>query len=107
MSITKTFDFKKGSSFGAEGVYTPETGGPTNLTGVTIESSIRDSRNNIYTLSVTIIDSTHFALSYDLTDDWALGSAFWDLKFSKDGVVFYSDTVVINVLKNVTPASAS
>lgn len=107
MSTTQTFDFKKGSTFGVEGIYTPEAGGPTDLTGVTIQSSVRDSRGNVYTLTVIITDSTHFSMSYDLTDGWSLGSAFWDLKFSQNGVVFYSDTVVINVLKNVTPVSAS
>jgi len=96
------FDFKKGSSFGANCVYTPDAGGPTDLTGVTIVSSVRDSRGFAYNLTVNVIDATHFSLICYNTQPWYPGTAFWDIQFSINGTVFYSDTVLINVLNNVT-----
>lgn len=44
MAISQTpISFKQGTSFGATCVYTPETGGPANLTGITITTAFRDA----------------------------------------------------------------
>ena len=99
---TQIVTFKRASTFGASCTYTPETGGPADLTGVSIASDVRDANGKIYACAVTVIDPTHFSISYDNTSGWALGSAYWDIRFSTNGVVFFSDTVVLNIINNVT-----
>ena len=55
MAISPTpIAFKQGTSFGANCVYTQDQGGPADLTGVTIQSAIRDAGYNYYPLTVTV-----------------------------------------------------
>lgn len=103
---TDTFNFKRGQTFGATCTYVPEAGGPTNLDGVTIASSIKDASSNApYATTVTIIDPTHFTVRYSDTANWRVGTAYWDIKFSVGDIVFMTETVVINVVPNVTPVA--
>ena len=54
MAISPTpIAFKQGTSFGANCVYTQDQGGPADLTGITIQSAIRDAGYNYYPLTVT------------------------------------------------------
>lgn len=100
------FNWKRGQTFGASCTYVPETGGPVDLTGVTITSSIKDSsRNKAYPLTVTVTDPTHFTLTLADTTDWQVGTAYWDIRFAIGDVVFYSETVAFNVVQEITPAS--
>ena len=104
---TTVIEFKRGTSFGAVCTYTPEAGGPANLTGVTISSSIRDSAHKLYSLTVTTTSPTTFTLSYaGDSSDWWLGTAYWDIRFSYGaGSVFYTQTLILNVIPNITPNS--
>ena len=102
---TDTFNFKRGQTFGASCTYIPDEGGPTDLTGVSIASSIRDGSGNLYTTSVVVTDPTHFTVRYSDTSNWRVGTAYWDIKFATNDIVFMSETVVINVIPNVTPVS--
>jgi hypothetical protein len=36
------------------------------------------------------------------TADWATGTARWDIKFSNNGSVFYSETMRLDVIGQVT-----
>ena len=99
---TSVVNFKRASTFGASCTYTPETGGPPDLNGISIASDVRDANGKIYSCSVDVLDPTHFNISYENTSGWALGSAYWDIRFSESGVVFFSDTVVLNIINNVT-----
>ena len=101
---SQVINWKRASTFGATVTYTPETGWPTNLTGVTVTSDIRDANRKLYTCTVVITSPTTFTVTNSSTDLWAVGSAYWDIRFTKDGTVFFSDTVVINVIDNVTTA---
>jgi hypothetical protein len=103
MPCAPNFSFTRGSTFSANCVYTPDAGGPPDLDGVTIQSRVRDARGYQHTLTTTVTSSTTFVLSYDNTEDWYAGTAFWDILFINNGVAFYSQTVNINVVNNVTP----
>jgi len=100
---TSTLQFKRGSTFGASVTYTASEGSPPDLTGLTITSDIRDSAGKIYSCTVVVTSSTTFTVSYSNTADWHLGSAYWDIRFS-DGIVFFSETAVLNIVNNVTVA---
>jgi hypothetical protein len=80
---------------------TVTSGSPT-LDGVTITSDVRDSHGKIYVCSVVVTSPTTFSVSYDATAAWNLGSAYWDIRFANNGVVFFSDTAVLNIVDNIT-----
>ena len=99
-----TVTFKRGTSFGASVVYTPEAGGLANLIGVTVTSTILDADRNEFEL-VTVVagNGLSFTATYaGDTGDWAVGTARWDIKFSNAGSIFYSDTMRIDVIGQVT-----
>jgi hypothetical protein len=102
---TDTFNFKRGQTFGASCTYVPQAGGPPDLTGVSIASSIKDSSGVLYDTTVVITDPTHFSVRYSDTSCWRVGTAYWDIKFSVNDIIFMSETVVINVVPNVTPVA--
>jgi len=102
MSCT-THEFKRGETFNGVATYTPEAGWPADLTGVTVVTALRDSRNQLHYFDVTMTDSTHFTVRSDTTEKWHTGTAYWDIKFSEGGVVFYSETILLIIIPNVTP----
>jgi hypothetical protein len=109
MSINQVIEFKRSSTFGAVVTYTPETAWPTDLTGVTITSNIRDSRNSLFDFTVVLTSPTTFNVTMDasVTEKWAVGTAFWDIRFDW-GTISLSKTALLNIVNNVTiPPSAS
>ena len=106
MSCPNTVSFKRGTSFAASCTYTPSAGAPANLTGTTVTSSIVDSQYNQYDLTVTIAAGglTFTAVYPGDSSSWALGLAKWDLRFQYGGTVFYSTTMRIDVIGEVTPS---
>jgi hypothetical protein len=99
-----TVTFKRGTSFGASVVYTPEVGGLANLIGVTVTSTIIDADRNEFDLVVVVaVNGLSFTATYpDSTSDWGIGTARWDIKFSNGGSVFYSETMRLDVIGQVT-----
>ena len=100
---TDIIQFKRGSTFGASVTYTASEGSPPDLTGLTITSDIRDSAGKLYSCTVVVTSSTTFTVSFSDTSNWHLGSAYWDIRFS-DGIIFFSETAVLNIVNNVTVA---
>jgi hypothetical protein len=43
-----------------------------------------------------------FVSSYSPTSAWTLGSARWDIKFAYGTTVFYSETMRLNIIDQVT-----
>ena len=99
-----TVTFKRGTSFGASVVWNPEAGGLANLIGVTVTSTILDADRNEFELVVTVAgNGLSFTAEYaGDTGDWAVGTARWDIKFTNNGSIFYSDTMRIDVIGQVT-----
>lgn len=99
-----TVTFKRGTSFSASVVWNPEVGGLANLIGVTVTSTIIDSQQNEYDLACTVAGNglSLTAVYSGDTSAWATGSARWDLKFSNNGSVFFSDTMRLDVIGQVT-----
>jgi hypothetical protein len=83
----------------------PANGSLTNLVGVTIQSALMTSDEVVYPAVVTIDDPNVLAWRVDIMDttNFALGVAQWDFKFLRDGEIFYTETVELKIVKNITP----
>jgi hypothetical protein len=99
-----TVTFKRGTSFAASVDYTPETGGIPDLDGVTVTSAIIDAERNEYDLTVVVAgDGLSFTATYaGSTANWAIGTARWDIKFLNGDSVFYSETMRLDIIGQVT-----
>ena len=99
-----TATFKRGTTFSATVTYTPAAGGPANLTSTTITSAIKDAGGAEYDLVITkAVDGLSFTAVYSgSTSAWAIGNAKWDIKFVTAGSTFYSETLRLNVIEQVT-----
>jgi len=102
LMATPIIPFKRSSTFAAACEYVPEQGGPSNLDGITITSDIRDAGGKISYCTVVVTSPTTFNVSYSDTSKWHLGSSYWDIRFARNGVVFFTDTVILSVINNVT-----
>jgi hypothetical protein len=103
MTCSTSVTFKRGTTFAGTVTYTPETGGPANLLTTTVTSSIIDAANQVYPTTITMAgDGLSFVASYSPTANWSLGSARWDIKFAYGTTVFYSETMRLNVIDQVT-----
>ena len=101
---TTSVTFKRGTSFAGTCTYTPDAGGPATITSVTITSDIITSDGSVYPTTITKAgNGLSFVVRY--TGDsgsWALGTARWDIKFINAGAVFYSETMRLNIIDQVT-----
>lgn len=100
-----TVTFKRGTNFGSSTVFSPEAPPAIQtLSGVTVTSTIIDADRNVYPLTVVVAGNfLSFTADYSgSTDDWAIGTARWDIKFSQGTTVFYSDTMRLDIVGQVT-----
>lgn len=103
MTCSTSVTFKRGTTFAGTVTYTPETGGPANLLTTTVTSSIIDYANNTYPCTITMaVDGLSFVASVPDTTKWTLGNARWDIKFAYSTTIFYSETMRLNVIDQVT-----
>ena len=103
MTCSTSVTFKRGTTFAATVTYTPEAGGPANLLTTTVTSSVIDYSGAVYPLTITMAgNGLSFVASYSSTDAWALGSARWDVRFTYGTTVFFSETMRLNVIDQVT-----
>lgn len=103
MTCSTTVTFKRGTTFAGTVTYTPQTGGPANLLTTTVTSDIVDSAGNRYPCSIAMaIDGLSFVASVSDTTVWSLGNARWDIKFAYGTTVFYSETMRLSVIDQVT-----
>ena len=104
MSCT-TVTFKRGTNFGSSTVFTPEAPPAIqDLIGVTVTSTIIDADRNEYELTVVVAgNGLSFTADYTGdTGDWAIGTARWDIKFTQGTTIFYSDTMRLDIIGQVT-----
>jgi hypothetical protein len=103
MTCSTSVTFKRGTTFAGTVTYTPQAGGPANLLTTTVTSSIIDASNQVYPTTITMAgDGLSFVASYSPTANWTIGSARWDIKFAYGTTVFYSETMRLNVIDQVT-----
>lgn len=103
MSCSTSVTFKRGTTFAGTVTYTPAAGGPANLLTTTVTSDIIDAGNCTYHTTITMApDGLSFVASYTPTSAWNLGNARWDIKFAYGSTVFYSETMRLNVIDQVT-----
>jgi len=100
------FKFKRGATFAPTITYTPQEGGLATLVGATITSRIKDkSKQTAVSLVPTIAaDGLSFTLAAQgSTRGWTPGMKSWDIKVSIGDVVFYTNTVIFEVVEPETP----
>jgi hypothetical protein len=100
-----TVTFKRGTNFGSSTVFTPEAPPAIqDLIGVTVTSTIIDADRNEYELTVVVAgNGLSFTADYTGdTGDWAIGTARWDIKFTQGTTIFYSDTMRLDIIGQVT-----
>ena len=103
MTCSTSVTFKRGTTFAATVTYTPEAGGPANLLTTTVTSSVIDAAGAVYPLTITMAgNGLSFVASYSPTDAWALNSARWDIRFAYGSTVFFSQTLRLNIIDQVT-----
>jgi hypothetical protein len=103
MTCSTSVTFKRGTTFAATVTYTPEAGGPANLLTTTVTSSVIDYSGAVYPLTITMAgNGLSFVASYSPTDAWTLGGARWDIRFAYSSTVFYSETMRLNIIDQVT-----
>jgi endonuclease YncB( thermonuclease family) len=102
--MSTSVTFKRGTSFAGTCTYTPDAGGPSTITDVTLASDIITSDGTVYPCTITkAIDGLSFVVRYTGSSaNWSLGSARWDIKFINAGAVFYSETMRLNIIDQVT-----
>jgi hypothetical protein len=100
-----TVTFKRGTNFGSSTVFAPEAPPAIQtLSGVTVTSTIVDADRNEYELTVVVAGNfLSFTANYvGSTADWAIGTARWDIKFTQGTTIFYSDTMRLDIIGQVT-----
>jgi len=101
--MATTVTLKRGTTLAGTVNYTPGAG-PANLLGTTVTSDVIDVAGTTYHLAVNMAgDGLSFTLTYPYsTADWATGTGRWDIKFSTGGVIFYTETIRVLVIDEVT-----
>ena len=103
MTCSTTVTFKRGTTFAATVTYTPEAGGPANLLTTTVTSNIIDSDGATYPCTITMAGGgLSFVASVPDTTNFSLGNARWDIKFAYGTTIFYSETMRLSVIDQVT-----
>lgn len=94
---------KRGSTFSMKGTYSPVPGALESLTGAVVTSQVRKGGALVRNIDVEVApDGMSFAMEGGDTTDWPLGLLEWDVRIELDGVAIYTDTVLVDLLKNVT-----
>lgn len=96
--------FKREASFVAEMVWTPAAGEPANLIGCTVTSAVLDADRKRHELVVTnpSADGINYLVRQDETDDWAVGTAYWDVRIYNGSSIVYTTTWNFTVIPQVT-----
>jgi hypothetical protein len=93
---------KRTATYAIRGVYTPRPGYPANLSGTTIACDVKLSDGQYKATSVTLEpDNLTFTLRAD-TLHWTTGIGKSDIKFSANGVVWFTETFEVEVEPNIT-----
>lgn len=105
MTCSTTVTFKRGTTYAATVVYTPAAGGPANLLTTTVTSDVIDSVGVTYPCTITMAgNGLSFVASVADTTRWALGLARQDIRFVTGGVIYFSETMRLSVIDQVTDA---
>lgn len=101
--MATTVTMKRGTTLAGTVNYTPGAG-PANLLSTTVTSDVIDVAGTTYHLTVDMAgDGLSFVLRYDgSTADWNTGTGRWDIKFSTNGAIFYTETIRILIIDEVT-----
>lgn len=100
----ESFDFKRGSTFECAITLTDSNGDPVVIDPADMQAQLRDSSNVLLAdLDITTDTPGTYLLSTDSdTSAWALGVAFCDIRATVGTKVYYSDTVDICIVRQIT-----
>lgn len=100
-----TLSIKRGDTFLFTASLSDDAGTPTNITGWTIDSHLRDDNDALVaTLNVTVTNAAlgQFTVRHDDTGGWP-SRLVWDLQYTDAaGVVRSTETIVLSVMADVT-----
>ena len=108
MNITAIF--KRGDTFSLQCTYKDSAGAPASVTGLTINSQIRNSYGGtlVATLTAVPLDQTTHVGQFNLvpvvsdTSGWPVGNLICDLQITNGTTVRSSDSFIIPVVEDVT-----
>ena len=103
--MSNTVTFKRGTTYSGTVTYTPAAGGPANLLTTTVTSDIIDSAGVVYPCTITMaVNGLSFVASLPASTKagFSLGSARSVIKFVYGGTTFFSDTIRLTVIAQVT-----
>jgi len=95
---------KRGDSFQGTLVWTPTEGDPATLEGWYVQSSILDanSRRHVLEIANPSLDFVNYTFEQYDTSEWAVGDAYWDVKYSHPSGITRTNTWTFNVTPQVT-----
>ena len=105
--MATTVSHKRGDTFVYSAVIRESKSGPAiDLTGWTIASMIRDADSLLIAdldVSITTAASGAYAIRADITDEWPIGQAYWDIQYTDaDGVIRSTETINLQIIEDVT-----
>lgn len=93
---------KRTASYKLRGEYETRPGYPADLSGSTVTCDVLLSDGQYKAVAVAIDpDNLRFTLTAD-TQHWTLGVGQSDIRFSQNGLVWFTETFDIEVVKNIT-----
>lgn len=93
---------KLGDTFATVVTFTDILGNPLIGISAKLKSQIRDQYNKLYAdLTITETELGKYLMKTDTTN-WIVGTLLMDIQYTDLGIVTSSDTIIINVGKDVT-----
>lgn len=105
---TNILTIKRGDSFSRACRLLDDAGEPIDLTSYTIESQLRDSRDNlIATFTATKYNQTtdkgvFLLTAEDGTDDWPLARLEMDIVYKVSGNIQHTEDIIVSVVRSKT-----
>jgi hypothetical protein len=82
--------------------YAPSADEPATLAGVEVLCGIETSDKQYHPIEVTVSgDDIHFTLRAE-TANWSLGDAQMDIRFSTNGLVWFTQIIEVEVQRTIT-----
>lgn len=97
---------RRPATFKRNCTYVPSQDEPATLAGVDVLCGIETSDDQYHPITVTVSgDNIHFTLHAD-TSNWSLGTAEMDIRFSTNGVVWFTQIIEVEVKRTITRPTA-
>jgi len=98
---------KRGDTFYIGCASKDSTGEPNDLTNIQIRSQIRSAATKklITDLPIVKLDQDEYRGQFSIsvaTNDWPIGTCLLDFELSREGIVISSDTIELQIVRDIT-----